>query len=134
MESKMKIHEVFAIDLTPYQLALIHTCTDTDESTTRKILLRAPCTQSGAGRIEAQMARENEWKRHTFGPNIILPAHRFFVTVIDRATGETLGALDGWDSDETLYNARDVVWASRNPEKAAAIKEAIWNDRHADLV
>jgi hypothetical protein len=122
----MKLDEVRAIDLTPFQLALVHMSTDTDETTSRKITLRAPATLSGAGRIEAALQRALQWKIRTFGPNCIRPAHRFLVVVIDRATGAELGPLDGY-TDEILGEAREVVWASRNPERAAAINDSIWN-------
>ena len=118
----MKFDEVRAIDLKPYQLALVHAITGTDERRTRNIILRAACTPSGAGRIVYARLRSNEWKRKTFGPGVIRPAHSFFVVVLDRATGNQVGRLAD-DSDDILLEARDAVWTALNPERAAQIAD-----------
>ena len=114
----MRFDEIRAIDLAPFQLGLVQMSTDTDGTTSRKITLRAPINPSGVGRIESALQRDLEWKSRTFGPNCILPAHHFFVVVIDRSTGTELGPLHGYG--DTIDDARATVWASRNPEKSAA--------------
>lgn len=121
----MKIHEIRDIDLKPYQLALVHHCTDTDETQTSSRLLLVPCNASGIGRLENRAGKERAWMRRSFSPLCLRPKHTFRVEVIKRDTGAKIGVIDDRFGDSTEDGVREAVWAYLYPEEAARIHATI---------